>query len=447
MSVFKNKGFLDQVANDVNFRSSVFNALLRIALDIFKVQEVVDAFEIGDFGVTYSAERAGAMADMLIMSGHKPTSPMYNNIPATGANQQAFRLPKVEQLFLDTNDDYADYMSRSWIDTKEIFEGEYGISWFISAYMKTFTNTYKIHKQETTLECVNALLNDTDMPLKDTQKLTLTSWTTAANGRMTPTSSELMDLVGQIKDVVEDMDASITTSAYNQFGFGSHVDTGKLRVLYRAGLKSALETVVPQIWLASNFGKDPKPIPFELIPVKHFGGLIPTVELTDNATGDGVETEFTLSGTYNDSAEVSVGGVVVTSGYTIDGTTITFDTAPSNGDAIVVKYNARVYPVYATPTTIPDVNTGIGEQIGYALTANQTTAAYTDKDVTLYDPNSKVIAVIADKEAVIHVIKNPFTVRSAPGNVAGLYDTMHATAPRNIVRGNRTATLIACIAP
>ena len=61
---------------------------------------------------------------------------------------------------------------------------------------------------------------------------------------------------------------------------------------------------------------------------------------TDNVTGDGSTTAFTLAHTPagGDLASVTVDGEA-TSAYTVSGKTLTFTTAPSNGDAVVVKYH------------------------------------------------------------------------------------------------------------
>lgn len=60
--------------------------------------------------------------------------------------------------------------------------------------------------------------------------------------------------------------------------------------------------------------------------------------VNDEFEGDGATTTFTLSETVGTVVSVYVNGVVQTSGFTASGTSLVFDSAPADGDAIVIKY-------------------------------------------------------------------------------------------------------------
>jgi len=60
--------------------------------------------------------------------------------------------------------------------------------------------------------------------------------------------------------------------------------------------------------------------------------------VTDEFEGDGATDSFTLSETVGTVVSVYVNGVVQTSGFTATGTSLTFTSAPADGDAIVIKY-------------------------------------------------------------------------------------------------------------
>ena len=66
------------------------------------------------------------------------------------------------------------------------------------------------------------------------------------------------------------------------------------------------------------------------------GEVITVLVPDDEFVGDASETAFTLSATYANTPEVYVAGTFQTSGYSIAGSTLTFDTAPTTGAAITV---------------------------------------------------------------------------------------------------------------
>ena len=69
-------------------------------------------------------------------------------------------------------------------------------------------------------------------------------------------------------------------------------------------------------------------------------GIVPSpepVSATDTFTGDGDETEFTLTDTPIEITSVKVNDVA-TSDYTLSGKKITFTTAPADASEIVVVY-------------------------------------------------------------------------------------------------------------
>jgi hypothetical protein len=69
-----------------------------------------------------------------------------------------------------------------------------------------------------------------------------------------------------------------------------------------------------------------------------FGDVFAAVKTTDTFSGDGATTEFTLSRGAVKVLSVKVGGVEVTD-YEVDGTTLTFGTAPASGvDNVEVVY-------------------------------------------------------------------------------------------------------------
>lgn len=440
-SVFKDNGFLDTILSDVAKLNEVYNALNRITLNIVNISQAVDSFDIGDFGENYDSEYAAGVQRIAIFP-MKPTSPKFKNLPKAGVNQQSVRIPKVEDRYFKINFDFQNYYTIQEYQIRQMFVSEYGISEFYAGFMAQMTNSYVEQKHLNTLECLNALINSETHPLQDTQKVVLESWT-ETNGFMTPTSTELVDFIQKIKNIVSHMNAVTSTDAYNACKFKTKQDTSRLRLLCRVGIKNLIDTEV----MVGAYNPERISLPFDIIEVENFGGLVPVVALKDTATGDGTTKKFELTAVPYNNIVVKVGGTAVTTGWEInDDGELEFETAPANAAEIEITYNAEVYPVYATSSNT-NKNVGEGEQIGWSLTEDDTTVAYDDDDIDYDDPNKNVLAVLADKGAVFSVQHNAPRMIAAPYNAAGLYVTNWFSVPANEIHGDALYSLITISAP
>ena len=439
-SVFKDNGFLDTILSDVAKLNEVYNALNRITLNVINISQAVDSFDIGDFGENFDSEYAAGVQRIAIYP-MKPTSPKFKNLPKGGVNQQAVRIPKIEDRYFKINFDFQNFYTIQEYQIRQMFVSEYGISEFYAGFMAQMTNSYIEQKHINTLECLNALINSATHPLQDTQKIVLKSWT-ETDGFMTPTSTELIDFIQRIKNVVSHMNATTSTSAYNALGFKTHQDVSRLRLLCRVGIKNLIDTEV----MVGAYNPERVSLPFDIIEVENFGGLVPIKNIKDTFTGDGTEDEFELTtDEINGNMVVKVGGTATTA-YTYADGVVTFDSAPAASAAIEITYDAKVFPVYATSSNT-DMSVGEGEQIGWSLTEDDTTVAYKDSEIDYYDPNANVLAVLADKGAVFSVNHNAPRMISAPYNAAGLYVTQWFSVPANEIHGDALYTLLTINAP
>lgn len=100
---------------------------------------------------------------------------------------------------------------------------------------------------------------------------------------------------------------------------------------------------------------------------------------------------------------------------------------PHFGGLIPYKESAfttQLYPVYDS----------LGHQLGFSETKGQTgqeNVTVENTAVFWKDPNSKILAVVADKGWMFNAIQNPYEVRPAPPNARGLYNTYWASSPAN----------------
>lgn len=87
-------------------------------------------------------------------------------------------------------------------------------------------------------------------------------------------------------------------------------------------------------------------------------------------------------------------------------------------------FTTLLYPVYDS----------MGHQLGFSETKGQIgedSVTVANTAVFWKDPNSKILAVVADKGWMFNAIQNPYEVRPAPPNARGLYNTYWASSPAN----------------
>lgn len=370
--LFESEGFLSSMTTDETFPKNVFNGLNKIVLNIVNIAQAVDTFDMGDFGETFS-EKLGGISSRMRVPHHKPTTPGWQNLTGKGANLQRCRFQKVEEEFYTINDDFQDYLSMSSADMRRMFSSEYGISEYYAGYFAQMKNAYVIHKHEAALAVIDALLSDEDHPMQDTQKIAVDGWTG------TITDDVVINLVRAIIKVKNDMEAAVTTSAYNAAKFSTKQDISRLRILCRTDVLTYMRTI-------KKLNLPETDINIPIIPVNNFGGIKHYVMIDNTKT--------------------------------------------------------YVYPVYTTEDNAT-VYQGIGEQIGWALTENATEAAYTDGEVEAEDPHENVMMILADKGVVFHIIHNEPIVGASPYNYIGDYLTQTFNARGNEVHGDRSYTFVA----
>lgn len=376
-NLFKDAGFQNTIFSDIEFANTVFGLTNRFFLNLVNIAQARDLFEEGDVGEEFYSEHASE-AQRIAVLPKKPTSPKFVNLPKGGVNQQAVRRPNFDERFFTVNDNFQNWLTWTEWDLKKVFTSDYGFSELYAGAMAQLTNSYKIHKSLSKKACINEALNSTNNPLKDTQKVELTSWTDGA-----PTQAELQELLLSVMNIVSAMGATEQTAAFNAYKndsgetFATVQDKSRLRLVVRSGIKNYIGVILKAF--AFNAGELNLDIP--IVEVDNFGGI-----------------EY-----YKEQ-----------------------------------EFTNRVYPAYDADT---------GEQIGWADTENQTSAAYTDEQVFAKDPNEKVLAVLMDKGTIFRITHNEQRLISSPYNAAGLYVNQWFSAPGNIVKYDPLYTFVAFYKP
>lgn len=374
--MFTEKGWEALTRNGLNVINEFFELSLRVGFQRLTQSRAKNPLEATGLVQVYDTPNGG-LVQRIAIDSIKPVSPAFRNLQ-NGQSVDPFvvRKPTSSERFFDMNFDYQSWITIQDFQVKEIFINQNGMGAYVAGIMEGLRNGYTIQEYENTLECLNKALNSTQYPLKDSQKLTLESWTDEA-----PTSAELISFVKAVKDVETSMRVVPQTDMYNAAGFKSLVDTTDLVLLVRAGIKTEIELGVE----LGAFNPDRLNLPFEMHEVEHFGGLIPKDA-----------NESTMQEVYDVNGEVR--------GY-IDAS---------------VQINAPCFWDAANSRWLVNITTG-------GATADTTFPAEPDH---WNDQNEKVLAVLIQKGAIFENAQNPYVINPIP-NPRGLYTNYWASRPNN----------------
>ena len=404
-----NNGFEAINSIDNSIVNNWFNLSLKIVLQKVDVARARNPLE--DSGIVeYYDTPYGGYAQRLAVQSLKPTSPKFKElVDGSSVDMQKVRLPKVTERFFKLNWAFQNYYTLQDFQVKQIFQSPYGMSEFIGGIVSQMQASYKKQKYVNALETLSAGINSTSHALKSTQKIELSSWTDAG-----VQAAELQEFIKALKNLKVQLEATPSTSAFNAAGFETAVDADNMVCMMRAGIQTDIQTALTTGSLY-GFDKQFLDMPFKVQEVVNFGGLVPVKSVDETKTGDGTTTAFELEKDGYRITKVTVGGVASTA-WTFDkeNNEITFTEAPANDAAIVITYDAMLYPLYSTTT---------GEQIGWVYNEDTTTADVQDGAESYIDTNEDILAVVIQKGTIFETIQNPVQVIPAPYNAAGLYQT------------------------
>lgn len=368
---FTNEGWEAITTTQPTLVNEFFALSMRVYLQLINVSRAKDTLEEKGFGEYYDNPMGGIIQRIAIDS-ITPVSPAYKGL-TNGSSVDPFvvRKPTQSERFFKRNFDYQSMITiTDQYMLKDMFINPYGIDEFMSGIMTGLQNGYINQVYLNKLEVLNAAINSATHPLQATQKYDVTVTTPGD-----PTITECGNIIRLIKNIVGAMDLGPQTDAYNALKFKTTQDISRLKLLIRPGYKTAIETKL----MAQAYHNEKLNIPIEVIEVPHFGGLVPQVD---------------ISGTMTD-----------------------------------------VYPQYdslGAVKVVDDPSDAHYKQEVFNTAADGSGTDYYTEDVVYYDPNSSVMAVIADKGAVFTSKQNGYTVEPIR-NPRGLYQNFFANSPKNTI--------------
>lgn len=276
--IFTSKGFEALKRTDVNAINEFIGISLRVAFQMINVARAKNPFVDRGLVQVYDTPNGGYVQRMAIES-LLPITPGYTGLE-NGDTRDPFvvRKPVTTERFFQQNFDYQSLVTIQDFQIKQIFTSDYGMGAWTAGVMEALQNGYTIQDYENTLEALNKAIHSDTYALQDTQNIQLSSWTGQG------TNEELTSFILALKDLASAMDAAPTTSAYNAAKFNTVADASEHVLLARPGLKNRIQVMLE----VGAFNPDRLTLPWEIIEVQDFGGMVPYVLNDDGSTHDQV---------------------------------------------------------------------------------------------------------------------------------------------------------------
>lgn len=396
--LFTERGFEQLSQFDSSILNDFFYLSMRVFLQKINVADVKDLLADQDFGESYS-QPYGGYTQRIAINSIKPITPAYKGLQ-DGDSPDPFvvRKPDTSERFFTQNFDYASLVTLPDNSLyKNMFVSENGMSEYMAGIMKGLQNGYTLQKYTNKLEALNAGINSSDFPLKDTQEYECADLTD---------SESIIAFIKLVRDITDAMVFSPATSMFNAYGFESTQDKSRLRLLVKPQLLNTIATIS-----RLNSPED-MALPLKTVRVPNFGGLTPTL-----AVGGTYNAKFT--GTDSSSTSYAKASVRVTISSTAATPKVAYD-----------KLGA--VSGYALDLEGDETNITVETVGGSTIPAPVGTLSFTEEGVSFSDPNEDIIAVIADKGYIFENVQNPYNVEPTR-NARGLYTNFWASSPNNAI--------------
>lgn len=401
---FTEKGFEALKNSDLNILNSFFELSLRVAFQKLDIARARNGFEDSGLMEVYNTPNGGFVQRIAVES-IRPISPQYTNL-SNGGSVDPFKVrkPKSAERFFTQNYNYQNLITIQDYQAKQIFLDEYGMGQYIAGILAGLDAGRIGQETVNVKEVLNAGINSTVYPLKDSQKITV-DWSDTLSAL---TSEQLLAFLQSVMDVFSAMNAADVpfTGMYNAAGFETHVDSDQYVLLLRSGIRNRIKTLLS----VGAYNPEDLAIPVDrIIEVNDFGGMYPYTDST-YATR--------LYPVYNALGDES--------GY------------------FITEENATALGTAVTKNTDSDNNI-LGYTVATAGTDASTLANVVAKSAVVWkDENSEIIGLIAQKGIIFENRQNPYSVQPIY-NPAGIYTNYWANSPANGINYDYFYNMIAII--
>lgn len=276
--LFTEKGFSQLQNFDSSILNDFFDLSLRVFLQKIDVADVKDLLSDQGFGEDY-ATPYGGYTQRIAINSISPVSPTFKGLH-NGMSPDPFvvRKPETNERFFTQNFDYQSLITMPDVEMyKNMFVNENGMSEYMAGIMKALANGYELQVYNNKLEALNAAINSTNYALKDTQKYGVAISNMDASGINTANAetayaSQFIGFIQLVRNIVDSMVYNPATGAFNQAGFKTTQDKGRLKMLVRPTLANSVAAIMK----LNN--ADDMSLPIDIVKVPDFGGLTPYKE-------------------------------------------------------------------------------------------------------------------------------------------------------------------------
>lgn len=380
---FTEKGFEAIKASDLNILNKFFELSLRVAFQKTDIARAANPLSDSGLVEVYNTPNGG-FVQRIAVDSISPISPVYNGL-TNGSSVDPFKVrkPKSSQRFFEQNYDYQNLITIQEFQVRQIFLDEYGMGQYIAGILQGL-ETGRIKQEYVNIkEVLNAGINSTEYPLKDTQKIA----TQLPDDLSTVTDEQLRGFIEEIMDLMTAMNTQVSSSQYNAAGFDTKVDNSEYVLLVRAGILNKIKTRLR----VGAFNPEDLAIPVDrIVEMSDFGGLYPYAE----------EAHTTRLYPIYDSFGSETGYFI----------------SETNGSTLISKTSSD--------------GTILGYQLPVSENMSQVNGAVSKDNVFWKDENAEVKAMVAQKGLIFENIQNPYVVNPIY-NPAGLYTNYWASSPNN----------------
>lgn len=380
--LFTDKGFEQITLAGTQTLNEFFEVSMRVAFQLLNVARAKNP--LVDKGlVQVFNEGMGGYIQRMSVETIKPVSPAYLNIQnGDWVNQDIVRKAEVKERFFARQFAYQSLITIQDYQLKKLWLNPTGMGQYIAGVMQGLANGYTIQEYVNIKECINTALNSDVTPLQDTQKIEVSNYAETDEG--------LIAFILSVKNLATQMETTPSTAAYNAMGFDSSADVSDHVLLIRSGIKNLIDVKT----LVGAFNPEKLSIPFEMIEISDFGGLVP--KDAENAT--------------------------MTPAYDTFGSEVGFVTGTPDA-AAYKKADGKYY------VRIDGTETEVSEKPDH-----------------YEDPNANCLGVVMQKGAIFEDNQNPYTV-NVHQNFRGLYTNYIANKPEGSINYDALYNVIAFTKP
>lgn len=389
-SLFTESGFEALKRDNVDALNKFFELSLRIAFQKVDVAFAKNPLENAGLLEEYNTPNGGYIQRIAVES-IDPISPAYDDLQdGDSIDPFVVRKPKSHERFFRQNYSYQSMITIQDNQAKQIFLSEDGMGQYLAGILQGLESGRVKQEYANTLEALNAYINSTDHPLKDTQKVHVD----LPDDADAVTEEQLRKLVEALMDVGSALtETSVSTGEYNAMGFDTYVDPSRYTILIRAPYFNRIKTRLR----VGAYNPGDLALPFDIHPVADFGGNYPYAD-------EGFETRVYPIYT---SLGAASGYFITEENGDADSTLKKKVAHTSDGDVIMG------YQTSGKDSAIPTIENAIAK-----------------KAVYYKDENSELKVAIAQRGIVFKNWQNGYSVQPIY-NPRGIYQNYWANEPWN----------------